>query len=78
MFIYNTPPILHPTPSAATFPYLITLCTKYLIMAHELFKDKCFVPNTQLLSCSCAINHLSPLIHANVMLLLFGKHLGPM
>lgn len=29
-----------------------------------------FVPNTQLLSCSCAINHLSPLIHANVMLLL--------
>lgn len=66
-----------PTPKSSPHPHALSAATILLLYLMNNLRAECFVSDAQLLPCSCAINHLSELIHANAMPVLFGKHLGP-
>lgn len=64
-------------PKSSPQPHALSAATILLLYLMNNLRAERFVSDAQLLPCSCAINHLSELIHANAMPVLFGKHLGP-
>lgn len=66
-----------PHPKSSPHPHALSAATILLLYLMNNLRAERFVSDAQLLPCSCAINHLSELINANAMPVLFGKHLGP-